>query len=737
MGIVDIECRLPPEFHFEAIMGFLPPVVPRLELPSLLGVLSDAARELPEHYHAPGASVRPWLDDRFGAAAFDLDALAALDTVIEGLDVAELDGLATTLGVLCHAYRWDSAPPRPDAYALDRIALPAAMERAWTSACRRLGVPRVGNLYAMVLCNWRFMAAERRLGYAPDELGEHSVDVGHAWLRGPEREELRTFVLTALLTEAAGVHVVRTALGLLIAAREQDLQRMRFLFDRLEDEVDAMARPFRLLIQKKRLRPDTFLTLVQPTTIWGLDEGQGPLEGASGPQVGALQILDALLGVPRKGPMARAVLCSRAYLPPSQRSFLESFEAEAPLVRRVLADSGDDLLRARFTSCATMLRGWRQMHQKRGALYLRGEASTLPYTSTGGVIALADERVRVFEAAMSTRIDETEEALGSLAPVPAALPGQRALRFFTIAELEALLAVGVRREFVCNEVLARAGTRRAGLFIVVAGAARLERDDGYGVTVVSRLGPGAVFGEEALLTSGSLGETLVADGPGALVGVTSDALFARCDRDARFALHLYQSLGALVVERLAERDRRLARAIRPSAANVRENGAGPSGQAQALAALGVAAASAPSGARILTVLRHPAHAGDALPPGRGHIVHVPDPAAAAGVLARVSGAVDVQVEWGEPDALLERFAATGLRVDRLAVALGEVDDQDLEALERWSRRALAVASPGAGLTVALAGDPARAVAALTDGGWHVTTSAITDALTIVGAVAPP
>ena len=122
---------------------------------------------------------------------------------------------------------------------------------------------------------------------------------------------------------------------------------------------------------------------------------------------------------------------------------------------------------------------------------------------------------------------------------------------------------------------------------------------------------------------------------------------------------------------------------------------------------------------------------------RGHIVHVPDPAAAAGVLARVSGAVDVQVEWGEPDALLERFAATGLRVDRLAVALGEVDDQDLEALERWSRRALAVASLGAGLTVALAGDPARAVAALTDGGWHVTTSAITDALTIVGAVAPP
>ena len=43
--------------------GFLPPEIPLTSLPGPLRRYVDLCRELPRHYHAPDAHVRPWLDD--------------------------------------------------------------------------------------------------------------------------------------------------------------------------------------------------------------------------------------------------------------------------------------------------------------------------------------------------------------------------------------------------------------------------------------------------------------------------------------------------------------------------------------------------------------------------------------------------------------------------------------------------------------------------------------------------
>jgi hypothetical protein len=52
------------------------------------------------------------------------------------------------------------------------------------------------------------------------------------------------------------------------------------------------------------------------------------------------------------------------------------------------------------------------MHQKRGAMNLKSQTpnTDLAYASSGGVIALEDERTARFEASMQDRMDETRAA---------------------------------------------------------------------------------------------------------------------------------------------------------------------------------------------------------------------------------------------------------------------------------------------------------------------------------------
>lgn len=701
-----MDTTLPAELHFEAVMGFLPPVVPRFLFPSPLSRFAEAAGELASHYHR--AEVRPWLDSALGS----LEDPDSLREAIDALDVAGLSGLSTTLGVLAHAYRWGSAPPSPSAYHLTRVDLPRALDVAWTHLATLLGIPRVGNLHAMVLCNWRFRDSTPRSVYVPSELDD-TLDLGISWLLPPERDELHAFVMTALLTEAAGVKAIHTALGLVSAARDRDIIRTRFLFDRLEDEIDAMARPFRLLIQKKRLRPDSFLMLVQPTTIWGLDEGDGPLEGASGPQVGSLQVIDALLGVPRSGPMAQAILHSRKYLLPSQRSFLEAFEREAPAVLELVDASGDPMLRARHAGCVEVLRGWRQMHQKRGALYLRGESSTLPYTSTGGVVALADERVRVFEHHMATRIAETDLAQrqGLATDRPTAL---LALTHLDPHDASTIEALGVRQTFAAGSSFARAGTRRAGLWIVLSGSVHLERDEAEGPRIGARYGRAGLLGVSAFMTGAALEDHLVCDDPCELLHLPAEGLFRACEADPRFALRLFQSLGAHLTRELERVTRHFDSARPPLVLPTHA-------RALALRAEASLTRAVNDGGRVLVALHEPleVESWSSIP----LLFLMPDAVSAASVRARLGRMVD----WGDPFERLESIHSARLDVAAMVLGLGTTALDD-HTLASWLRLAGRIVRPGGTLTVASTGPrgPSELQALVTDPWTGVAIEALED-----------
>src|SRR4051812_13852024 len=152
--------------------GFLPPDIPLTSLPGPLGRYVDLCRELPRHYHAPEAHVRPWLDDRLrGGGPEEIEQAGALTE-------PQCHLLMTGLGLLAHAYRWDSAPPRPHERQRTSLGSPSRWppcggtcpagwaSRAWgactISCCRTGGCSRGRTAAATPTASWRARTSSSR-----------------------------------------------------------------------------------------------------------------------------------------------------------------------------------------------------------------------------------------------------------------------------------------------------------------------------------------------------------------------------------------------------------------------------------------------------------------------------------------------------------------------------------------------------------------------------------------------
>jgi Indoleamine 2,3-dioxygenase len=386
--------------------GFLPRLTPVDALPEPWLEYLNTALELPSRYHVPGADVRPWLHSVFALPMPNADAL------LEVLSESEADLLETVVGVLSHAFRWASAPPLPERYLETAVSLPAGLADVWAAFGRARGHPRVANMFSMVLANWRLTGVPGGKKYRAEQLSSGAFEIAIPWLQHEKLSALTTFLATSIETEARGARAVKSAVQLIGAVRLEDTSLVTELLGQLGRELERMSEPFMFNVRKANFSSDDFLTLIQPTTVWGLDEGEGVLEGASGPQIGALQIADSVLGIDRSSPMGQAVLHSRKYLPARHRRFIEMFELHCPAVSAFVLAQNNPALTEPFNACLDVMMGWRRMHQKRGAMNLKSQTpnTDLAYTSSGGVIALEDERIARFEASMEDRMDETRVA---------------------------------------------------------------------------------------------------------------------------------------------------------------------------------------------------------------------------------------------------------------------------------------------------------------------------------------
>ena len=81
-----------------------------------------------------------------------------------------------------------------------------------------------------------------------------------------------------------------------------------------------------------------------------------------------------------------------------------------------------------------------------------------------------------------------------------------------------------RRSYETGDIICREGELGEAAFILVEGSCRIEKDTPNGTQPLQRIGPGAVFGEMAILTQGRRLATVVAAEPTTVLVVTSQSL---------------------------------------------------------------------------------------------------------------------------------------------------------------------------------------------------------------------
>jgi CRP-like cAMP-binding protein len=542
--------------------GFLPARIPPATLPAPLDRYVELCRELPARYHGPDAHVRPWLDAEL--AAWDPAHEAAIDAIQED----ERHTLMTVLSTLAHAYRWDSTPPRPEEYERSRIDLPESLFTPWTLVSERLGVLRVGALYHLVIFNWRLASRPEGGEYRNGDINAANLEVSFPYLLAPIEREARALFMTIVEMEARGAQALRTIVALVSAAARESTLEATWLLDRLRDDIHQISHVFSTGIRRQTLAPENFMTLIQPTHVWGLDLGTGLLDGASGSQAPIVQALDAALGVKCESDTGKAILRGRRYMLPAHQRFLDALDRAGALVRDLVHNAGDPQLLELYNECVKGVELWRTTHQKRGALYLKEPPASAKYASVGGTVALDSDRVSAFVNAMEQRLQETSDARFAN-PLDAASGFDATFQWLTPDERRLLLEGRGERVYASGETVLAEGSRGQALFIVRSGAVRVEthRLRSPGDATIAFLMEGELFGEMSFLENRGSSSSVVADGACRIDVIEREHVYAMLARVPGFAGRFFQSLATVLSRRLrrtnALAERAIARQVPP------------------------------------------------------------------------------------------------------------------------------------------------------------------------------
>jgi len=521
--------------------GFLPARVPAAPASPLYAA---ACRELPARYHGEGRDVRPWLAETFVTWSADDEAgLAALAP-------AAIDDLMAAVSTLAHAHRWAAMPAPAASHALAAIDLPPGLAGPLEQISAHLEIPACGNLYHMILHGWRAPGLEPGGEYATERLRVDDVAPLHPWLCGREADELAVFAGSIVRTEAQGALAVDVLVPLFTAVAQENVHEITYYLDKLAAIAAEYGQIFARAIRRQQITPHTFLALIQPHYVWGLERRGELLQGASGAQAPSFQLLDAVLAVPRGSHAARSALHSRNGLPRAHRRLLAAVDALGPELRAFVDRAADPTLADRFNQCVRGLQYWRRIHQKRGGVYIAGdpERPVAQYVSVGRVVDAGPDAALRFDAAMEAHVQETAQALFPPERLEATTLAS-ALRFLKDADLVALLAGAVARSHAAGAEILVERSRRAGLFIIRGGAARVVRVHRGTLIDLARMVPGELFGELSFLENVGSSATVLADAGGCEVDLIPAEHVLTLLGEPGFAARFFQSLATYLARR--------------------------------------------------------------------------------------------------------------------------------------------------------------------------------------------
>ncbi len=530
-------------------VGFLPATAPLHTLPYPYEELSVACEKLAGRYHGLDQDCRPWLDELFTDPRPEW--LSALETASDSL----LENLMTKVSLLCHAYRWQRMPTPSENYALENIKLPTGLESLWSDLALRLGVPRVGNFYTMVANNWVLQGVAPGSRYKVEQLSDQTVDLVHSWLLPPLHEELRTFVVTALCIESRGAKILAHIKEIHDCVGRSDEQEATYHLTFLAATLLGITSDFNRSIKKARIAPHNFLTYVQPTMIWLLDHGDGPLEGASGPQSCTIQLLDSFLGVPRSSELGGLILKARAYMMPRHRQLLEVMDSAGEILREFVVRSASPRLLEAYNRCLSTMRAWRVSHQKRGAMYIEGDEakSVEHYVSTGLVVQDDQNRTQVFEEMMEAHIEATQ----SRTLVSEWSGKERGLdylfRFLSPSQRETLDRKTETLKVLAGESIISQGELFPGLFVLLNGSAEVIKKSEGRKFVVDAIRGGEIFGEMSLVENLPASASIVATEDLEVQQVSLETVYDLIEENREAEADFYLALAQLLSHRLRHR----------------------------------------------------------------------------------------------------------------------------------------------------------------------------------------
>ncbi len=537
--------------------GFLPSRTPIHQLPGPFSILSKSCGELSGRYHGEGLDCRPWLDEFFG------HPMVECEKSVKELDRLTQEALMTQLSLLCHAYRWQGMPTSPLNYQIKSIQLPSGLESLWTQVARLLGIPRVGIFYTMISNNWRLIGKPSGSLYDPEEITDEKIDLIHSWLHPPEHEELRTFVVTALAIESRGQAVLQQIQRVFQAIIRENNQEVTFGLLLLESHLLRILSTFNNQIRKMRIRPASFLRFVQPTMIWLLDHGEGPLEGASGPQSCTVQAIDSFLGVPRDSALGSTILKSRKYMLPHHRALLQELDRASSLLPKYVESSKDYRLRQTYNRCVQSMISWRTSHQKRGAVYIKGdpEDKVANYTSTGLVIEKQTDQVQAYEKIMDQHIEETKRKVVEDLWKGRERSFDYLFRYLSEDAREELRGKLGKKNYHKKQVIIRKGERFPGLYMIHTGKVAVgnfgEADE---LKIIAELPLGEIFGEMSLVENSPASTDVVAIEETVLEHLSITDLYELISDHPSIEGSIYISLAQILSHRLRAADDLLIRA---------------------------------------------------------------------------------------------------------------------------------------------------------------------------------
>jgi indoleamine 2,3-dioxygenase len=344
--------------------GFLPPEDPLRRLPDQFAIWDEIAADLPKLLPA----------ERVRAVVVQLPELAVAD-----LPDAAVPRAMLVLSFVGHAY----------VYQCWRTGvatrLPANLARPWFEVANRLGRPPILSYASYALDNWRRLDPR-----GPIALG--NIALLQNFLAGLDEE---WFVTVHVQIEAQAAPALMALPRAQDAADTRDVARLTSELSTLAGALSKMHQTLLRMpencdpyIYYQRVRPFIHGWDLHSLVYEGVSEYAGvpqKFHGETGAQSTIIPCLDAALGIRHRSDELRVYLMAmRQYMPRGHVAFLEQLESRAPLIRSVVSESGDAVLRKAYDACVARVEAFRATHLEYAARYIQKQAPVGANSTTYG-----------------------------------------------------------------------------------------------------------------------------------------------------------------------------------------------------------------------------------------------------------------------------------------------------------------------------------------------------------------